>query len=319
MNRPVPRGATGHHASCPSRSLPVSCGTSQPAGSAPCAQVSLPCSAPWHPFDLDDRLSCEYGPANPAPRRCREGRIRARTVSNPPCSSGRAAGGGPGSQEGRMIWSALIRTIVGPSRASDVQTSSFRAGNRGPGPLPPAVRPAGTFPAGAAYHGPRRARKSTQSPLESHEIAQSGSFRTALRAKVSRSAADRPIRPMRAVLSPPAPRPARAELGADPRDIEERLSPRPCSSSATTACDGPPVRNELADASIARQGVPLAGLRIVGRRRADFRIRLGRDGGAQSRARASAPLRPNASSSVCCSAVRVSTPSSSLSFCRTSD
>ena len=28
------------------------------------------------------------------------------------CSSGRAAGGGPGSQEGRMIWSALIRTIV---------------------------------------------------------------------------------------------------------------------------------------------------------------------------------------------------------------
>ena len=40
---------------------------------------------------------------------------------------------------------------------------------------------------------------------------------------------------MRAVLSPPAPRPARAELGADPRDIEERLSPRPCSSSATTA------------------------------------------------------------------------------------
>ena len=30
------------------------------------------------------------------------------------CSSGRAAGGGPGSQEGRMIWSALIRTIVGP-------------------------------------------------------------------------------------------------------------------------------------------------------------------------------------------------------------
>ena len=42
------------------------------------------------------------------------------------------------------------------------------------------------------------------------------------------------------------------------------------------------MRNELADASIARQGVPLAGLRIVGRRRADFRIRLGRDGGAQS-------------------------------------
>ena len=40
---------------------------------------------------------------------------------------------------------------------------------------------------------------------------------------------------MRAVLNPPAPRPARAELGADPRDIEERLSPRPCSSSATPA------------------------------------------------------------------------------------
>ena len=28
--------------------------------------------------------------------------------------AGRAAGGGPGSQEGRMIWSALIRTIVPP-------------------------------------------------------------------------------------------------------------------------------------------------------------------------------------------------------------
>ena len=41
-----------------------------------------------------------------------------RTVSNPPCSSGRAAGGGPGSQEGRMIWSALIRTIV-PEDAVD--------------------------------------------------------------------------------------------------------------------------------------------------------------------------------------------------------
>ena len=60
VSRPAARGAPGRHSPCPSRSLPVSCGTSQPAGSAPCAPVSLPCSAPWHLFDLDDRLSCGY-------------------------------------------------------------------------------------------------------------------------------------------------------------------------------------------------------------------------------------------------------------------
>ena len=38
VNRPVARGATGHHAPCPSRSVPVWCGTSQLAGSEPCAQ-----------------------------------------------------------------------------------------------------------------------------------------------------------------------------------------------------------------------------------------------------------------------------------------
>ena len=30
-----------------------------------CAQVSLPCRAPWHPFELDDRLSCGYRRATP--------------------------------------------------------------------------------------------------------------------------------------------------------------------------------------------------------------------------------------------------------------
>ena len=38
VNRPVACGANGHHAPCPSRSLPVWRGTSQPAGSAPRAQ-----------------------------------------------------------------------------------------------------------------------------------------------------------------------------------------------------------------------------------------------------------------------------------------
>ena len=91
---------SGHVVSprAPGNSRPgAPCATSQPAGTAPCAQVSLPCSAPWHPFELDDRLSCAYRRANPAPRRCRQGQ---------------AACGVPGSKEGRMIWSAPIRTIV---------------------------------------------------------------------------------------------------------------------------------------------------------------------------------------------------------------
>ena len=78
----------------------------------------------------------------------------------------------------------------------------------------------------AAYHGPQACSKSTRSPLESHEIAQSGSFQDRLGGE------SLPIRPrpgrsgqcaragIRTRRGPDA-----AELGADPRDIEERLSP----------------------------------------------------------------------------------------------
>ena len=54
---------------------------------------------------------------------------RASRSSGSNCSSGRAAGGGPGSQEGRMIWSALIRTIVPPCGRSRsmCSTASTRA------------------------------------------------------------------------------------------------------------------------------------------------------------------------------------------------
>ena len=52
-----------------------------------------------------------------------------RLLERDSCSSGRAAGGGPGSQEGRMIWSALIRTIV--SQAGSVCRNSGRSRGSG--------------------------------------------------------------------------------------------------------------------------------------------------------------------------------------------
>ena len=80
--------------------VPVSWGTSQPAGSAPCAHVSLPCIAPWHPFAIDDRLSCGYRRANSAPRPAGKGEsARGQSVFRPVRAGGVRRAGVPGGQD----------------------------------------------------------------------------------------------------------------------------------------------------------------------------------------------------------------------------
>ena len=80
--------------------LPVSCGTSQPAGSAPCAHVSLPCSAPWHPFEFDDRLSCGYvGRIRPRGAAGRGESARGQSVSRPVRACAVRRAGVPGGQD----------------------------------------------------------------------------------------------------------------------------------------------------------------------------------------------------------------------------
>ena len=55
-----------------------------------------------HTFELDDRLSCGYRRANPAPRRCREGQIRIRRqVGTPLDTLDQTAFGTPIARRGR--------------------------------------------------------------------------------------------------------------------------------------------------------------------------------------------------------------------------